>query len=189
MPVQRRRRDPFGGLMATPFDDFPTALMPFGRMSSYMKEMQREMDALMNRVMPDDMLALLGPDMADIARPSALPSALRMPFDVHETDKAFELVAEVPGFSKEDLKVHLEEDGTLVVDAQKKVEKEEAPQEGEEGSAARRLYASRSFYQRLRLPEGVSAEGIKATTKDGVLTVTLPKAPKAEPKRKEIPVA
>jgi hypothetical protein len=31
MPIQRRKRDPFGGLMATPFDDFPTALMPFGR--------------------------------------------------------------------------------------------------------------------------------------------------------------
>jgi hypothetical protein len=31
MPAQRRRRDRFGGLMATPFDDLPTALMPFGR--------------------------------------------------------------------------------------------------------------------------------------------------------------
>lgn len=31
MPVQRRRRDPFGGLMATPFDNLPTAVMPFGR--------------------------------------------------------------------------------------------------------------------------------------------------------------
>ncbi len=33
------------------------------------------------------------------------------------------LRAQVPGFSKGDIKVHLEEDGTLVVDAQKKVEK------------------------------------------------------------------
>jgi HSP20 family molecular chaperone IbpA len=59
----------------------------------------------------------------------------------------------------------------------------------EEGTAARRLYSSRSFYQRLRLPDNVSAAGIKASTKEGVLTVLLPKAPKAESKRKEIPVA
>ena len=43
--------------------------------------------------------------------------------------------------------------------------------------------------QRLRLPDNVSAGEIRAATKDGVLTVVLPKAPKAEARRKEIPVA
>ena len=65
---------------------------------------------------------------------------------------------------------------------------EEKPAEGE-GEAARRVYSSRSFFQRLRLPDNVSPDQIKASTKDGVLTVTLPKAPQAEHKRTEIPVA
>jgi HSP20 family molecular chaperone IbpA len=60
-------------------------------MNSYMRDMQREMDTMLDAFGSSELLM-------DFMRPAAgltSASALRLPFDIHETDSSYELVAEV----------------------------------------------------------------------------------------------
>ena len=84
--------------------------------------------------------------------------------------------ADVPGVSKDDLHVDVEE-GVLTIRGERREEREE----NEEGVyRSERSYGQ--FYRAIPLPEGVDAERCEATYKDGVLEITLP-APKQEGRR------
>lgn len=89
--------------------------------------------------------------------------------DVEERDDEFVVTADVPGYSKEDIEVTLA-DRTLRVRA-------EHEEETEEGDAdyLRRERRTTSASRSVRLPADVEEEGIRATYKNGVLSVTLPK--------------
>jgi HSP20 family protein len=88
--------------------------------------------------------------------------------------------ADLPGLDQKDIEVTVE-DGTLTIRGERKAEKEEK----KEGY----YYAERSsgaFVRSLALPTGVEAEKVKATFKQGVLEVHLPKAKEAKGKTIEI---
>lgn len=102
--------------------------------------------------------------------------------DVHEDADNFTIRAELPGLKREDINVSLQ-DGALVISGERKSEKVE---EGVEIHRQERFYGK--FQRALTLPAPVAADQVKAAYKDGVLTVTLPKAEGARPKHIDVSV-
>lgn len=97
--------------------------------------------------------------------------------DVAEHDSKYEIVAELPGVKREDLKVSVE-DGTLTLSGERK-------QYGfPEGiRVVRHETPTRSFTRSFELPKDVDQTRIAAELKDGVLRVQLPKAEHARPRQ------
>ncbi|MGH7242401.1 MAG: Hsp20/alpha crystallin family protein [Phycisphaerales bacterium] len=108
----------------------------------------------------------------------AAPAA--MPLDVTESEGAFVVRADVPGFKKEQIALDLEK-GVLTVRAEATEQKEETAERYH-----RRERHSQSLARRIALPEGVLESQIAADLADGVLTITLPKAPQAQARKIEI---
>jgi HSP20 family protein len=102
--------------------------------------------------------------------------------DIVETDKAYEITAELPGMSESDVQV-VASGGGLTIKGEKKEEKEEKKKDY---YLSERRYGS--FERRLQIPEGADADKIEATFKKGVLTVTLPKKSEAQKPEKKIEV-
>jgi HSP20 family protein len=96
--------------------------------------------------------------------------------DVQEDKDNFRVSVELPGLKREDIQVSLEE-GALVISGERKTETLD------EGIAVHRQerYYGR-FSRVLALPSAVAEDKVKAAYKDGILTVTLPKAEEAKPK-------
>ena len=89
--------------------------------------------------------------------------------NVKETDKEFMLEVAAPGMKKDDFKVEVKE-GNLYLSAETKMEKEEKSE-----NYTRREFSFSSFNRSFWLPENVKADDIKATYKDGILFISLPK--------------
>ena len=102
--------------------------------------------------------------------------------DIAETEKAYEITAELPGMSESDVEV-VASNGGLTIKGEKKEEKEEKKKDY---YLSERRYGS--FERRMQIPEGVDADKIEATFKKGVLTVTLPKTVQAQKPEKKISV-
>jgi HSP20 family protein len=97
--------------------------------------------------------------------------------DVQEDKDNFRVRVELPGLKREDIAVSLD-DGVLVVSGERKTE---TVDEGTEVHRQERYYGK--FSRALTLPSAVAADKVKAAYKDGILTVTLPKAEEAKPKQ------
>ena len=95
-----------------------------------------------------------------------------MKTDVKETDTEYELIVDLPGFKKDEVKVSLE-NGYLTIQAAKGLDKDE--QEKKTGKYIRReRYAgtcARSFY----VGDGITQDEIKGNFKHGILRLTIPK--------------
>lgn len=102
--------------------------------------------------------------------------------DIKETAEAFNIEAELPGMSKDDVKVTVQ-DGVLSIQGERKHEEET---EDRKHHRIERVYGS--FLRRFTLPENVDENSIRASFKDGVLSLTLAKAEPAEPKAIEVDV-
>lgn len=105
--------------------------------------------------------------------------------DVRETADELIVEAELPGMTAENVDVRVE-NGVLTISGEKRQEVEE----GKEGSSyhlVERRYGR--FERSFTLPGSVNADGVKARFAGGVLTVTLPKAEAAKPRRIEIQAA
>lgn len=100
--------------------------------------------------------------------------------DVLEDKDNYFILAELPGLKREDIKVSLE-DGTLTISGERKVETL-----SEDTSVHRVERFSGRFERSVTLPATVSADKVKATYTDGVLTLTLPKTEQAKPKRIDV---
>lgn len=90
--------------------------------------------------------------------------------DVKEDAQAFYLSADLPGLSREAIKLELDE-GVLALSAERKFEE---AGEGADWRWVGRRYGS--FSRRFRLPRNADADNISAEYKDGVLNITLPKS-------------
>jgi HSP20 family protein len=102
--------------------------------------------------------------------------------DVAETDKAYEITAELPGIDEKNIEVKLA-DGALTIKGEKREEKEEKKKDY---YLSERSYGS--FQRSFQVPEGVDTDKIEASFKKGVLTVTLPKSAEAQKAAKKIDV-
>ena len=108
---------------------------------------------------------------------SALPAV-----DVAETDKAYEISAELPGMDGKNIEVDVV-NGGLTIKGEKKDEKEE---KDKDRHVSERRYGS--FERYFRLPDGVDTGKIEASFANGVLKVVLPKKPEAQQPAKRIEV-
>ena len=102
--------------------------------------------------------------------------------DIAETDKAFEIKAEIPEVNKEDVKVTVH-NGVLTIQGERKQEKE---QKGKKFHRVERLYGS--FTRSFTLPDNVDETKISASFKDGVLNLQIQKTEEAKPKSIEVKV-
>ncbi|NEK42728.1 Hsp20 family protein [Rhizobium leguminosarum] len=102
--------------------------------------------------------------------------------DLVESEKAFELSAELPGVDAKDLDVTLA-DGVLTIKGEKNETKEEKEKDY---YLSERRYGS--FHRSLELPRGVDSEKIEANFSNGVLKVSLPKTPERQQNGKKITV-
>lgn len=135
----------------------PAFINPFGELVS----------DLFNR----DISQILGHD--DVRR--SMPAV-----NIIEREKEFELRLLAPGFTKEDLKLSMENE-VLTLSAEKK---SEDLKESERWT--RREFAHGTFTRSFRLPETVNPEAITAEYNNGVLHVRIPKAEVTKPKTREI---
>ncbi len=95
--------------------------------------------------------------------------------NIIENENNFELVLAVPGFSKEEIKIDLE-DNLLTISSEKEVEDKEI-------NFSRREFAYGAFSRSFKLPKTVEAEKIKAEFKDGILNINIPKIEEAKLKK------
>ncbi len=103
--------------------------------------------------------------------------------DIAETPQAFTLKAEIPSVEKDDVKITIE-GGMVTLSGERRQEKEE---KDKTFHRIERFYGS--FSRSFSLPDNIDAAAAKATFKDGVLTLDIPKTEAAKPKGIEVKVA
>ena len=91
--------------------------------------------------------------------------------NIVETDDAFRVEMAALGLKKEDFNIELNED-VLTISSEKEQDAEESTQNSR---YSRREYSYQSFSRSFYLPEMIKADKIKATYKDGILAVLIPK--------------
>ena len=106
-----------------------------------------------------------------------------MKTDIKESDTAYEMDIDLPGFKKDEVNVELK-NGYLTIQAAKGLDKEEQDKKGKYIRQERYAGAcSRSFY----VGEDVEPEEVSAKFEDGILTISVPKAAKKQlPKQTSI---
>ena len=102
--------------------------------------------------------------------------------DVYEDKDNFVVHTELPGLKREEIEVTLE-DGVLVISGERK-----AGEKRNEGEIRRQERFYGKFQRALTLSAPVAADKVKAQYKDGVLTVTVPKAEEAKPRKIDVSV-
>lgn len=96
--------------------------------------------------------------------------------DMMETEKEFVVAVDLPGFQKKDININYE-DNRLII---KGTRKEETKDEQKDYLHRERYFGE--FVRSLTLPTKIKEDKIKASFKDGVLTVTAPKVEVSKPK-------
>src|ERR1700756_5060894 len=133
-----------------------------------------DMDTLFNRLMPSSFagwprLSGNGDNKLEWA-----PSA-----DISETDQEYVIRASLPAVKKEDVQVTVDA-GMITIKGERKQQKED---KSEKYHRVESFYGT--FERSFSLPENVNSDAIRCESKDGVLTVHIPKIEpqKAEPKQ------
>jgi HSP20 family protein len=102
--------------------------------------------------------------------------------DVSETDTEVTVSAELPGLEEKEITVEVE-DSSLSIRGERKVEDE---QEGKSWFRREQTYGA--FHRCVELPDNVDTDKAKATFKNGILSITVPKTKEVEPKRKQLAI-
>ena len=103
--------------------------------------------------------------------------------DIQEAENHYEITAELPGVDKEDIQVHVK-DGVLTLEAESAKEEEEKSQ----GKVIRRERRYGKFKRSFNLGADVQESDIKASFKNGVLTLEAAKVAEKEPEPLQIAV-
>jgi HSP20 family protein len=119
------------------------------------------------------------PFWAGSGRQTQLFSGWTPALDLYQNNDNIVAVVELPGMRKEDIEISLQ-DGTLIISGERKEET------SQENGATRTERCTGKFRRSITLPTRVDANKVSATYKDGILTVTLPKAEEAKPKQIQI---
>lgn len=115
--------------------------------------------------------------------PSRLFGGFNSPrVDVYQTENDVVVKAEIPGVSKEDLKLFIDED-SVRISGQAKKEKEFSD---ENVYRTERYYGN--FSRTIPLPVEVKSENARAEYKDGILSVTVPKSEPSKVKGRKIDI-
>ena len=116
-----------------------------------------------------------GEDLApseDVSNRAWMPAV-----NIRETDAAFLVEAELPGLTKKDIEITLE-NNLLKLTGERRFEKDTKE---ENYHRVERQYGN--FLRTFSLPSQVDSNAVKATFKEGVLTIEVPKAEEAKPRK------
>ncbi|WP_290597268.1 MULTISPECIES: Hsp20/alpha crystallin family protein [unclassified Archaeoglobus] len=102
-----------------------------------------------------------------------------MPVDVIDEGDNIKVIADIPGFNKEDIEIYFE-NGDIVIKAERKEEVEEKKRD-----YIRKERRMGRFYRRISLPADINKDEVKAKYNNGVLEITIPRTKK---ERKVVPV-
>ena len=144
-----------------------TWLSPFGRMEDVMEDFMR-------RPFGRSLWANMPRTMEEV---EMSPSV-----DIYEEGDNIVLKSELPGMSKEDLDINLTDD-TITISGEKKKE-----EKIEKKNYYRLERSFGSFKRSFALPSDVKSDKAKASFKDGILQVTIPKSDEAKKKEKKIKI-
>jgi HSP20 family protein len=142
-------------------------LIPWRSGENLLDQMRTEMDGMFQR--------FFGPPAEGKSNGESNVWAPRL--DISETDKAFVVKADLPGVDPKDVEINIR-DGVLTVQGEKKEQKEE---KHKNYHRIERFFGE--FYRSIPLPTGVDEANVQATSAKGVLTLTIPKKPEAQPKK------
>ena len=95
--------------------------------------------------------------------------------NVLENEHNYEIEVAAPGMKKDDFKVHIDENGNLAIEMEKKYDEKD---EKRNGHYLRREFSYSKFQQTMVLPDDVEREKISAKVENGVLNVIIPKIEK-----------
>ncbi|MBD3203309.1 Hsp20 family protein [Candidatus Woesearchaeota archaeon] len=144
-----------------------------------MRRMQEEMDRLFSNMWGYDRPMLEGPEAGGAVQEKRYRQPLT---DVWETENQVIATVELPGVNKEDININVDDD-MLEIKVEKKHE------EKKEKKGMYRLERSYSgFYRSFALPGHVDPDRTKATYKNGVLEIKIPKLEKEKDKSKKVKV-
>jgi HSP20 family protein len=146
-----------------PYFDRDTFLTPFDKMFDQMVETQ----------FPDITKSVGVRPYAGSAYPKV---------NVYEYDDKVGIVAEIPGLDKKQLEVSVE-DGVLTISGDK-----HSAFENDGAKVLRRELKQSSFKRQFELGELLDGENIKASFKDGILSVSVPKVEPEKPKRHTVKI-
>jgi HSP20 family protein len=116
------------------------------------------------------------PFWSTLRRPGQLFTGWSPALDLYQSNDNVIAVIELPGMRKENIDISLH-DGTLTISGERKRESTG----GEKAERTERYIGT--FRRSIALPTRVDANKVSATYRDGILTVTLPKAEDAKPKQ------
>ena len=138
-----------------------------------------DFDSLFDRMMPSAYARrrLLSPSGDGGALTEWAPSA-----DISETENEYLIRADLPAVKKEDVQVTVEGD-VITVSGERKQQKED---KDEKSIRVEGFYGA--FSRSFRLPDNVVADDIRCESKDGILTVHLPKSKEEKPEPRKIEV-
>jgi HSP20 family protein len=99
------------------------------------------------------------------------------PVDIYETESAIVVIADLPGVDKDDVDIRVE-DSILTI-------------KGKAGynppaNLLRQEFSLDGYFRQFQLSDEVNQDGISAETKNGVLTIHLPKAEKSRPRQIQV---
>jgi HSP20 family protein len=114
------------------------------------------------------------------SRDSGLFSGWSPVLDLYDNKENFVVKVELPGMKKEEIDISIH-DGVLTVSGERKVEHEKG-----EGQSFRTERYFGKFQRSITLPTAIDPNNVKASYKDGVLTVTLPKHEEAKPRQIQV---
>lgn len=140
---------------------------PFDRLSTLRDEIDRLFD-----------LSVPG-----FTRDAGLFSGWSPSVDVYQDKDNVFVKCELPGMKKEDIEISLH-NGMLTISGERKHEEEH-----KEGESFRSERFFGKFHRSVSLPTAVDTGKVSASYKDGILTVSLPKAEEAKPKQIEVQVS
>jgi HSP20 family protein len=114
--------------------------------------------------------------------PEFYPKVWTPDIEIFERDNNFFVRVDLPGLTKEDVKIEISHD-ELTIEGERKLEKEEK----KEGLyRSERIYGK--FYRRIGIPEHVKAENATAVFKNGVLEIVMPAIPVPEVKKRTVDI-
>lgn len=94
--------------------------------------------------------------------------------NILENDDEYKIEVAAPGMTKEDFKVHINEDNELIISMEKRAEEKEEDKK-HKGTYLRREFSYTQFQQSLLLPDNVERDKISAKVEHGVMCIDIPK--------------
>jgi HSP20 family protein len=127
--------------------------------------------------MQDRMTRLIDETLSRIWKEEVVRGAWSPPVDILERENEIVLKADLPGLSQNEIEIKVEEN-TLTIQGERKLVKDTS---GENYIQIERPYGT--FRRTFNIPKTIEQEGIKASYKDGVLRVVLPRKQETQPKQ------